>query len=333
MCHQRLSPFPQRRPKRQHAHTKPLLEILSLEDQFCHASTSPTRLGMRRTGEPPTCSQCGARVSNTGKNTPRSSDVQKKMVFNASSMSLAQIKWKHLHFHRCAAFDMSLSHVRTRSTCVKSEDTTVLFPLVKNPWNQSLLKRNVQRRKIHYWAQQKRIWSLKVTSARTPSLLPTLLRFGDLRLWGSHSTSSASAHGTGCMQPRFLITCVFFVFFVALLVQVLRIRCLSWMSRLPLVQLHVEIGLWICPWPFVMGLQTRRGQGREEEGSVRGGGQGEEGGNRKSKGSGHLILLPAPLLPFFRSPRPPHPPPSSSEPPHHLFFFDSLIHSTSSASI
>ena len=42
VCHQRLSPSPQRRPKRQHAHTKPLLEILSLEDHFCHASTSPT---------------------------------------------------------------------------------------------------------------------------------------------------------------------------------------------------------------------------------------------------------------------------------------------------
>ena len=55
-----------------------LLEIPSFEDQFCHASTSPTRLGMRRTGEPPTCSQCGARGSNTGNNTPRSSDVQKK---------------------------------------------------------------------------------------------------------------------------------------------------------------------------------------------------------------------------------------------------------------
>ena len=55
-----------------------LLEIPSFEDQFCHASTSPTRLGMRRTGEPPTCSQCGARGSNTGKNTPRSSEVQKK---------------------------------------------------------------------------------------------------------------------------------------------------------------------------------------------------------------------------------------------------------------
>ena len=44
----------------------------SFEDQFCHASTSPTRLGMRRTGEPPTCSQCCARGSNTGKNTPSS---------------------------------------------------------------------------------------------------------------------------------------------------------------------------------------------------------------------------------------------------------------------
>ena len=55
-----------------------MLEIPSFEDQFCHASTSPTRLGMRRTGEPPTCPQCGARGSNTGKNTPRSSDVQKK---------------------------------------------------------------------------------------------------------------------------------------------------------------------------------------------------------------------------------------------------------------
>ena len=55
-----------------------LLEIPSFEDQFCHANTSPTRLGMRSTREPPTCSQCRARGSNTGKNTPRSSEVQKK---------------------------------------------------------------------------------------------------------------------------------------------------------------------------------------------------------------------------------------------------------------
>ena len=126
VCHQRLSPFPQRRPKRQHAHTKPFIsrppcwKKPSFEDQFCHASTSPTRLGMRRTEEPPTCSQCGARGSNTVKNTPRSSEVQKKKVFNTSSMSLAQIKWKHLQFHRCHAFDTSLNHVRIRSTCVKS---------------------------------------------------------------------------------------------------------------------------------------------------------------------------------------------------------------------
>ena len=62
--------------------------------------------------------------------------------------------------------------------------------------------------------------------------------------------------------------CVFFLFFVALLLQVLRIRYLSSMSRLPPMELHVEIGLWICPWPFVMGLQTRWGGGREGEGSV-----------------------------------------------------------------
>ena len=222
-----------------------LLEIPNFEDQFCHASTSPTRLGMRRTGEPPTCSQCGARVSNTGKNTPRSSDVQKKMVFNASSMSLAQIKWKHLHFHRCAAFDMSLSHVRTRSTCVKSEDTTVLFPLVKKSWNcLSLLKRNVKEEKYTTGHNKEGSGVSKVTSACTPSLLPTLLRFCDLRLWGSHSTSSASAHGTRRTQPRFLITCVFFLFFVSLLLQVLRfasvacpgcLRCRQCSSMLKLV--------------------------------------------------------------------------------------------------
>ena len=45
------------------------------------------------------------------------------------------VQWKHLQFHRCPAFDTSLSHVRIRSTCVKSEDTTVLFPLVKKSWN------------------------------------------------------------------------------------------------------------------------------------------------------------------------------------------------------
>ena len=84
VCHQRLFPFPQRRLKRQHAHTKqfisrpPCWKITNFEDQFCHASTSPTRLGMRSTREPPTCSQCGARRSNTLKNTPRSSEVQKK---------------------------------------------------------------------------------------------------------------------------------------------------------------------------------------------------------------------------------------------------------------
>ena len=33
---------------------------------------------MRNTPKPPTCSQCGARGSNTGKNTRRSSEVQKK---------------------------------------------------------------------------------------------------------------------------------------------------------------------------------------------------------------------------------------------------------------
>ena len=70
----------------------------------------------RNTREPPTCSQCGARGSNTVKNTPRSTAVQKKRVFNTSSMSLAQIKWKH----RRPTFDTSLNHVRTSSTCVKS---------------------------------------------------------------------------------------------------------------------------------------------------------------------------------------------------------------------
>ena len=131
------------------------------------------------------------------------------------------------------------------------EDTTVLFPLAKNPWNQSLLKRNVQRRKIHYWAQQGRIWSLK-SHVCPHSLLPTLLRFCDLRLWGwalhrkraSYRLTHSLNILTGRMQPRFLITCVFFLFFVALLLQVLRfasvacpgcLRCRQCSSMLKLV--------------------------------------------------------------------------------------------------
>ena len=112
------------------------------------------------------------------------------------------------NFIDCPAFDTSLSHVRTRSTCVKSEDTTVLFPLVKKSWNQSLLKRNVKEEKYTTGHNKEGSGVSKVTSACTPSLLPTLLRFCDIRLWGSHSTSSASAPGSRRMQPRFLITCV-----------------------------------------------------------------------------------------------------------------------------
>ena len=54
------------------------------------------------------------------KNTPGLFEVQKKGVFNTSSMSLEQIKWKNLKFHRGAAFDANLNHIRTRGTCVKS---------------------------------------------------------------------------------------------------------------------------------------------------------------------------------------------------------------------
>ena len=87
VCHQRLSPFLQRRPQRQHAHTKPFISKPPCwKAKFRSSILSRKHVtNMRNTREHPTCSQCGARGSKTGKNTPRSSEVQKKTVFNTSS--------------------------------------------------------------------------------------------------------------------------------------------------------------------------------------------------------------------------------------------------------
>ena len=160
-----------------------------------------------------------------------------------------------------------------------------------------------ERRKIHYWAQQGRICHVRPHSLPAAHFAP-FLRSSPVG-FSLDIPSVSSRHGR--MQPRFLITCVFFLFFVALLLQVLRIRCLSWMSRLPLVQLHVEIGLWLCPWPFVMGLHTRRGEGGGGGGGECVRGEGGRGG-RKSKVEGKWAPPPPP------SPSPPllsKPPPSS----------------------
>ena len=143
------------------------------------------------------------------------------------------------------------------------EDTTVLFPLAKNPWNQSLLKRNVQRRKIHYRAQRRRIWSLKghvclhslPTAHFAPFLRSSPVGLGTPQNPRKLQTHSFTQHPHRAHAAKILDhVCVLFIFRCASAASPsLRVRCLSRMSPLPPVQLHVEIGLWICPWPFVMG--------------------------------------------------------------------------------
>ena len=98
-----------------------LLEIPNFEDQFCHANTSPTRETHENL---PLVHSAGERIQHGEEHSKIDCGAEKR-VFNTSSMSLAQIKWKHLQFHRCPAFDTSLNHVRTRSTCVKSATPAV----------------------------------------------------------------------------------------------------------------------------------------------------------------------------------------------------------------
>ena len=172
-----------------------------------------------------------------------------------------------------------------------------------------------ERRKIHYWAQQGRIWSLKChvclhslpTAHFAPFLRSSPVGFSIDILSVS---SRHQAHAAKILDH----VCVLLIFRCASAASPsLRIRCLSRMSPLPPVQLHVEIGLWICPWPFVMGLHTRRGGGGRGKGVCEG--EGGRGG-RKSKVEGKWALPPlAPSRspPFFRSPSPPHPPSLSLE--------------------